>query len=428
MTSLAHTQSRRLRIPFARVITMMAAAGLVMVAFADTAAAQKAKPAVAPESHHATRFGGATRFMTPMKDVAALQKMLARPRMQADIRKAFAEAGIESVTDQFLKAVADGAVVERSVPVGSQMEWMTSRSARTRQPHAMRNVTWAGKKPFDAFEVVIDDMNHTYTFWIPKVCGNVGVSVTEPSREKARLDALAAEKARVEAEQKAREAAAAEKARQDAIARQKAEQARIEQEKAAAAAAAATAAEKVRLEAEQKAREAAAAAAAEADRLEKLQPFFAGYFGKERRVRETGQTATTPAQPIWEGICAPLFGFKGGVAFRVNKARTFEVAPAVGVAINTKKGSYSSLFAELELNGRFNNMKTYVGTGLGVWDLTHSDTVTPTVLVNFGQQIWQNQTTGRLFFTVEGRSFLKTESGGLSSNYQYWAGARYMWR
>ncbi len=417
MRSCTRTQSATRLFQPARVIAMMAIAGLVMMAFAETAAAQRA---TGPESHNATRFGGPTRFTAAMRNVAALQKMFAQPRLQADIRKVFAEAGIESVTDMFLKAVADGAVKEVSVPVGAHMEWMASRAAGTRRPHVMRNVTWAGKKPFDAFEIVLDDMNKTYTFWIPKVCGNVGVSVSEPSREKARQDAIAAEKARVEAEQKA---AAAEKARQEALAKQKAEQERIEREKAAAAAAAA--AERARLEAEQRARE-EAAAIAEADRLEKMNFFVAGYFGKERRVRESD--LSTAALPLFEGFCAPLFGVKAGVPFRVNKARTFEIAPAVGVAVNTKKAGYSSLFAELELNGRFNDKKTYLGTGFGVWDLTHSDTRTPTVLVNFGQQIWQGSATSRVFFTVEGRSFLKTESGGLPSNYQFWAGIRYMWR
>jgi hypothetical protein len=289
----------------------------------------------------------------------------------------------------------------------------------------LRNVTWAGKKPFDAFEIVLDDMNRTYTFWIPKVCGNIAMGLNEPSREKARMDAEAAEKARLEAERKAREAAA-EKARQDAIAKQKADQLRMEQEKAAAAAAAAAAAEKARLEKERADAEAAAKAAAEADRLERLNYVFAGYFGKERRTREGGSLKDT--EESVQTLCAPLFGFKGGVLFRPNAARSVEVGPMVGVAINTKTGSYSSLFAELELNGRFNDRKTYIGTGVGLWDITHSDWVTPSVLVNFGQQLWEGQKHNRAFFTVEGRLFLRTFGEGIANNYQYWAGIRYMFR
>jgi len=400
-------------------------AGVMAMTVTGTAAAQRAKPAAGPESHKATRLGGASRFTAPMKNVAALQKMFAMPRQQTDLRKVFAEAGVESLTDQFLRAIADGAVRDTSVAVGSTMEWMASRSASTRRPHLLRNVTWAGKKPFDAFEIVIDDMDRTRTFWIPKICGNVAVGVNEPSREKARMDAEAAEKARLEAERKAREAAA-EKARQDALAKQRAEQARLEREKAAAAAAAAAAAEQARLEKERADAEAAAKAAAEADRLQKMSFVFGGYFGKERRTREGGSLKDT--EENLQSLCTPLFGFKGGVLFRPNQARSFEVGPMVGVAINTKTGSYTSLFTEVELNGRFNNKRTYIGTGFGLWDLTHTDWVTPSLLVNFGQQLWEGGQTNRLFFTVEGRLFFRTRGEGVANNYQGWAGIRYMFR
>jgi hypothetical protein len=410
---------------FSRNILIALLVGIVGVAFAGSAFAQQAKPAAGPESHQATVLGGATRFTPPMKDVAALQKAFARPRLQTDLRKEFAEAGIDSVTDQFLKAIADGAVKDTTVAPGATMEWMASRSSSTAKPHLMRNVTWAGAKPFDAFEIVIDDMNRTYTFWIPKVCGNVAMGLNEPSREKARLDAEAAEKARLEAERKARDAAA-EKARQDALAKQKAEQERIEAEKAAAAAAAA--AEKARLDKEKADAEAAAKAAAEADRLQKMNYVFAGYFGKERRTRQDGNLKDVAEGQTLQTLCAPLFGFKGGVVYRPNKNRTFEVGPMVGLAINTKTGSYTSLFAELELNGRFNNRKTYIGTGFGVWDITHGSWLTPSVLVNFGQQIWEGSATNRVFFTVEGRLFTRTFGEGMKNNYMYWAGIRYMFR
>ena len=399
--------------------------GVVAVTVTGTAAAQRTKPAAGPESHQAARLGGATRFTAPMKDVAALQKLFAAPRLQTDLRKVFAEAGIEGLTDQFLRAIADGRVRETSVPVGSTMEWMASRSASTRRPHVMRNVTWAGKKPFDAYEIVIDDMDRTRTFWIPKVCGNIAVGVNEPSREKARLDAEAAEKARLEAERKAREAAA-EKARQDELARQRAEQARLAKERADAEAAARAAAEKARLDKERADAEAAAKAAAEADRLQKMAFVFAGYVGKERRTREGGNLKDT--EENLQSLCAPLGGFKGGVLFRPNQARSFEVGPMVGLAFNTETLSYTSVFTEIELNGRFNNRKTYLGTGFGLWDLTHTDWVTPSMLVNFGQQLWEGSATNRLFFTVEGRLFFRTAGEGLANNYQAWAGIRYMFR
>jgi hypothetical protein len=130
-----------------------------------------------------------------------------------------------------------------------------------------------------------------------------------------------------------------------------------------------------------------------------------------------------------QSLCAPIFGVKGGVLFRPDKARVVEVGPMVGVALNTKTFSYTSLFAELEVNRRFNNRKTYIGTGFGVWDFTHTDWITPTLLVNFGQQLWEGSATNRLFFTVEGRAFLMKPAGsGFGNNYMAWAGIRYLFR
>jgi hypothetical protein len=155
---------------------------------------------------------------------------------------------------------------------------------------------------------------------------------------------------------------------------------------------------------------------------EKVGFFFGGYFGKERRVRETGETLANGEQAL-SGFCAPLIGLKAGVPIKVSD--TFEVAPAFGVAINLDKGGNTSAFAELELNRTYE--KGYIGTGIGVWDFTHSGTIAPTLLLNWGQEIWRNQKKNRLFFTIEGRLFLD-ELGDISNNYQLWGGLRYRWR
>ena len=92
-----------------------------------------------------------------------------------------------------------------------------------------------------------------------------------------------------------------------------------------------------------------------------MHPFVAGYFGKERRVRDE----------FLGGRCAPLFGVKGGVLWDVGE--NWVIGPAIGVAINTRDGDNTSLFAEVEANYLTTN-EAYIGTGIGVWDITHSDT------------------------------------------------------
>ena len=146
-----------------------------------------------------------------------------------------------------------------------------------------------------------------------------------------------------------------------------------------------------------------------------MSPFVAGYFGKERRVREE----------FLGGRCAPLFGVKGGVLWELGDARRWAVGPAIGVAINLRDGDNTSLFAELEANYLTEN-KGYIGTGLGIWDFTDGDTVAPSWLVHFGVPIWQAADEGRLLLTGEGRLFLD-ELDEIDNNYMFWGGLRYQW-
>jgi hypothetical protein len=148
----------------------------------------------------------------------------------------------------------------------------------------------------------------------------------------------------------------------------------------------------------------------EADRIS---PFVAGYFGKERRVRDE----------FLGGRCAPLFGVKGGVLWQLGEH--FALGPAIGVAANLRDGDNTSLFAEVEANYVADN-KAYIGTGLGIWDFTDSDTVAPTALINFGVPIWASSDEGRLYLTGEARLFLD-EIDEIDNNYMFWGGLRYQW-
>ena len=81
------------------------------------------------------------------------------------------------------------------------------------------------------------------------------------------------------------------------------------------------------------------------------------------------------------GFCDPLFGGKVGIEKSLKGNWVF--APAVGYAFNTDESDRSSLFVDAEINKRFGN-RAYIGTGLGLWDITHSDFITPTAILHFG--------------------------------------------
>ncbi len=385
---------------------------LALAAVVASAATVAAQTGPADGTKTLLRLGGPYQFSTPLKDLAAVKRMAARKQIQTDIGVVLDKAGIPSLTpaviDILTKAQPDQ-ITEVEIQPGDTLVWMAFR--RGAKPDIVRNLKWGGKKPFPAFAFVIDDMDRTYTFILPKACGNLSLQTSEPSREKAKQDAERREKERLELERANKEKAAAEAARLEA---ERKERERLEAERAAAAAAAAAAKAEVdrqeaaRLEAERQEQERIAAEKAKAIGL-----FGDFMFGKERRVRveNTG------------GKCAPLFGAKVGYMFQASEK--FYIAPAIGEALNFDRGANSSFFAELEGDIRAN--KNLFGFGIGVWDVTHSDWVVPTAMVHYGRELNQDSRGNKIFFLGEGRLFLN-RMGDVQNNYQFWGGFRFLLR
>ena len=370
----------------------------------------------------ATRMGTSSRFDAPLKNAAAVQKWAARKRTQTAIGTVLDKAGLAQLTPTVLDILAKASpdqLKEVDFAVGDTMVWMALRRGGTK-PDIIRNIRWGGKKPFPGFLFVIDDMVQTYTFLLPKPCANLSLVSSEPSREKAKLDAEKAEKDRIEAERVAKERAAADAARLEAerrererLEKERLEKERLEKERV----------EKERLDAENREKERISAEQLAAEKKAKVDVFVAGLFGKERRTREIdGASAGTT---VLSSLCSPLFGVKAGVEIKVSP--NFKIAPAAGVAFNFEKSSYSSVFAELEADVFTSSGQTFVGAGIGVWDFNHSDFVTPSVLVHAGQQLWTNARQDKLFFVGEGRLFLKSDNG-ISNNYQFFGGLRFVIR
>jgi hypothetical protein len=144
-----------------------------------------ARPADDPNRvHKATRLGGATTRLTPpMKDVAALRrtfnsKTRSGQRAQKLVSGVLDAAGLTGITPQVLAALTEGKVETTSFPVGGTMQWMGYRKAG--RPAILRNVEWAGRRPFDAFTFTVEDGVKNYNFVVPKPCGNLALAnVTE---------------------------------------------------------------------------------------------------------------------------------------------------------------------------------------------------------------------------------------------------------
>jgi hypothetical protein len=154
--------------------------------------------------------------------------------------------------------------------------------------------------------------------------------------------------------------------------------------------------------------------------VDKVDFFVDALFGKERRVREEERGGGLA--PFVGGFCAPLLGLKAGPDFKVGS--NWRIAPALGFAFNLDESDQSSLFAEVAANYWFT--KAFIGTGVGYWDFTHSDTDTPVWFFNAGRELTSTN-TGKLLFVVDGRFFLK-EFDDTANNYMFWGGLRYIFR
>ena len=96
---------------------------------------------------------------------------MARPAIQADLATVFDRAGMAALTTEAQSILAEGRVTVATLQPGSMIEWM---ALRRDGPVVVSNARWDGNA-LPGFEFVIDDLNETYTFFVPQVCGNVSL-------------------------------------------------------------------------------------------------------------------------------------------------------------------------------------------------------------------------------------------------------------
>jgi hypothetical protein len=163
----------------------------------------------------------------------------------------------------------------------------------------------------------------------------------------------------------------------------------------------------------------------------KSSPFFIDVLGgKDRRVRPIAGRTTVDGSAIVANAgvadfaqCSPLLGVKIGVAKRFDN--DWEIAGDAGVAFSLvsddKKVREHEVLVDIEAN-KYVGGGSFVGTGLSLWDITHSDTFTPAWMLHFGVPLGTHP-KHPVYFVGEGRLFLK-QLDDISNNYQFWAGVR----
>ena len=388
----------------------------------SVASAQQATP----EVRSVRVLGGPTRFTAPVRDIPALTRSMSRPNIQRDLSTVLERAGMPILTAQVQNILSNGQVTETTLAPGTVIEWMALRRGG---PNVVRNIRWDGAAPLEGFEFIIDDMNETYTFFVPEICGNVSLVRREPSREAARRAEIARAEAAKAAPTRRRPTRRQPTRRQPTrrrptrqqptrrrptrrrLTRRRPTRRRPTRRPRMRAAEAARQAEEARLALERDLR---------------VRPFIAGYFGKQQRQYDDTDPADVGrlVNPV-PAFGDPLVGFKGGVNLRMSQHFTF--APSIGLALNLDESERTSFFGDAEIQYIFAR-GAYLGTGVSLWDFTHSDNFTLAWLGTAGVPLWRNDAAYRqLQLSLEWRQMFDRMSDP-DVNYQFWGGLRFLFK
>ncbi len=93
---------------------------------------------------------------------------------------------MSELSTPLLNVLATGYISETTVAPGTRFEWMALK--RAGRAGLLHNVRWTGRQSFDAYQFSVESAGYTYTFIVPKVCGNFSlvsraatpVAVVEP--------------------------------------------------------------------------------------------------------------------------------------------------------------------------------------------------------------------------------------------------------
>lgn len=110
-----------------------------------------------------------------VQTTAALQQYFVE---NADgIRSILADSGWAGNADDLFTAVANGEITETAYPVGTRMAWMGARIDGKYTAVDYRE--WAGKKSFEAYRIDVSSNCQVYEIALPKICCNMSlISVT----------------------------------------------------------------------------------------------------------------------------------------------------------------------------------------------------------------------------------------------------------
>jgi len=136
------------------------------------------------EHHRATRLGNpATRFAPTMYSPDDLRARFRDEKLRPDFAEVLRQWGWQGDLDDFFAAGLTNEIFEWSIPVGETMPFMSTREDG--KPLCLRNVTWAGTEPIQAYAFVFTSKGERYRCVTPKPCSNFFVEDLGPEPKAA---------------------------------------------------------------------------------------------------------------------------------------------------------------------------------------------------------------------------------------------------
>ena len=114
----------------------------------------------------------------PLTSVADLHAMV--DNSGTAIQEGFVKAGYPELYPVFAEQFSSAAIDEVAIENGENLQWMLYRKNGKGAVRVAKDVTWAGKAPFQAFRLYLEDNHRRYEIIIPYICGNIALrSITE---------------------------------------------------------------------------------------------------------------------------------------------------------------------------------------------------------------------------------------------------------
>jgi hypothetical protein len=150
------------------VRSAVAAAAVLAMCVVPTFAQTRTSGTYPTKETQILRLGTSERFSMPMRNTDQLHTMVNKNRDH--FTTVLSMAGLSGISGQVFDALL-GPVTDITIQPGTHMEWMAMK--RVGKPRIVQNIRWSGRQPFDAWTFNLTDGGYTYTFLVPKVCGNL---------------------------------------------------------------------------------------------------------------------------------------------------------------------------------------------------------------------------------------------------------------